>query len=132
MSWDPQHQERSRLVEPCFQIPSGLDATQDSGPSQNVGDSRPLKGSTKSTLPGCVNHLQFSSGTQACPGSRDVIASQDREVRDKRVGTAFLSFSYHLVDAAVQYTEFEILWLLSAYSLLTQAYVFMGWGISVR
>ena len=94
---------------------------RDSGPSQNVGDSRPLKGSTKSTLPGCVTHLQFSSGTQACPGSRDVIASQDREVRDKRVGTVFLSFSYHLVDAAVQYTEFEILWLLSAYSLLKQA-----------
>ena len=94
---------------------------RDSGPSQNVGDSRPLKGSTKSTLLGCVNHLPFSSGTQACPGSREVIASQAREVRDKRVGTDFLSFSYHLVDAAVQYTEFEILWLLSAYSLLTQA-----------
>ena len=50
-----------------------------------------------------------------------MIASQAREVRDERVGTAFLSFSYHLFDAAVQYTEFEILWLLSAYSLLTQA-----------
>ena len=94
---------------------------RDSGPSQNVGDSRPLKGSTKSTLPGCVNHLQFSSGTQACPGSRDMIASQVREVGDKQIGAALLSFSYHPVDAAVQYTEFEILWLLSAYSLLKQA-----------
>ena len=94
---------------------------QDSGPSQNIADSRPLKSPTKGTLPGCVNHLQFSRGTQACPGSRDVIASQAREARDKREDTAFLFFSYYLVDAAVQYTEFEILWLLSAYSLLTQS-----------
>ena len=56
-----------------------------------------------------------------------MMAFQVREVGDKRVGTAFLSFSYHLVDAAVQYTRFAIL-RLSAYSFLTQVYVFMGWG----
>ena len=52
-------------------------------------------------------------------------ASQVREGRDKRVGTAFLSFSYHLVDAAVQYTRFAIL-RLSAYSFLTQVYYLWG------
>ena len=82
---------------------------RDSGPSQNVGESRSLKGSTKGTLPGCVNHPQFSSGTQACPGSRDVIASQVREVGDKQIGAALLSFSYHPVDAAVQYTRSAVL-----------------------
>jgi len=75
LSWDPQHQERSRLAEPCLQIPWGLDATQDSGPSQNVGESRSLKGSTKGTLPGCVNHPQFSSGTKPVQ-RRDSIPSQ--------------------------------------------------------
>ena len=104
MSWDPQHQERLRLAEPCSQIPWGLDATRDSGPSQKVGESRPLEGSTKGTLPGCVRHPQFSSGTQACLGSRDVIASQVREVGEKKIGAAFPSFSYRLVDAAVHYT----------------------------
>ena len=35
---------------------------QDSGPSQNAGDSRPLKESTKSTLPGGVNHSSLAVG----------------------------------------------------------------------
>ena len=49
LSSDPQPQERSRLAEPCLQIPWGLDATRDSGPSQNIGDSRPLNGEGNGT-----------------------------------------------------------------------------------
>ena len=60
-----------------------------------------------------------------------MIASQVREVGDKRVGTALLSFPYHLVDAAVQYTRFAFLRLLSACSFLTQVYIFMGWGSTI-
>ena len=131
MSWDPQPQERSRLAEPCLQIPRGLDATWDSSPSQNIGESRPLKGSTKGSLPGSVNHPECSSETQACPGSRDTIASQVREVRDKRVDTALLSFYHHLVDAAVQYTQFAITRLLSELQPPDSVIVFMGWGISI-
>ena len=131
LSSDPQPQERSRLAEPCLQIPWGLDATQDSGPSQNIGERRPLKGSTKGTLPGSVNHPQCSSETQACPGSRDMIASRVREVGDKKVDAARLSFYHHLVDAAVQYTRFAILWLLSDLQPPDSGIVFMGWSISI-
>ena len=128
LSWDPQHQERLRLAEPCSQIPWGLDATRDSGPSQKVGESRPLEGSTKGTLPGCVRHPQFSSGTQACLGSRDVIASQVREVGEKKIGAAFPSFSYRLVDAAVHYTWFAVLWCQRT---SWKAHVLMGWDLSL-
>ena len=72
-----------------------------------------------------------SSAVRLKPAQAPGISSQVREGRDKRVGTAFLCFSSHLVNAAVQYTQSAVLGLSSAYSLLTQAYVFMGWGISI-
>ena len=56
-----------------------------------------------------------------------MIASQIREVGDKRVGTALLSFPYHLVDAAVQYTQVAILWLLSELQPPDSGIAFMGW-----
>lgn len=43
LSWEPQRQERSSLAESCLQIPGGLHAMWDSGPSQNITDSSPLK-----------------------------------------------------------------------------------------
>ena len=54
-----------------------------------------------------------------------MIASRVREVGDKKVDAARLSFYHHLVDAAVQYTRFAIL-RLSAYSFLTQVYYLWG------
>ena len=60
-----------------------------------------------------------------------MIASQVREVGDKRVGTALLSFPYHLVDAAVQYTQVAILWLLSELQPPDSGIAVMGWGISI-
>ena len=50
---------------------------------------------------------QFGSGNQACSASRVGIVSQVRKVGDNRVVTAFLSFSYHLADATLQYLQFK-------------------------
>ena len=63
----------------------------DSGPSQNVADSGPLKMVQQRALCQAVSTPpQSGNGTPACSASRNGIASQVREV-DKRAGTPFLS-----------------------------------------
>ena len=65
----------------------------DSGPSQNVADSGPLKMVQQRALCQAVSTPpQSGNGTPACSASRDGIASQVREV-DKRAGTPFLFFN---------------------------------------
>ena len=75
--------------------PASLGLTRDSGPRQVQPDSTSLRGfSVKATVPGCLDPIPSSSGTQAYSGSRDVIASHVREVGGTKLGIIFVPFLF--------------------------------------
>ena len=71
--------------------PPSLGLTRASGPRQVQPDSTSGV-SVKATVPGCLDPIPVRSGTQAYSGSRDVIASQVREVGGNKLGIIFVPF----------------------------------------
>lgn len=112
---------RQRIVLPS------LGLTRGSGPRQVQPDSTSGV-SVKATVPCCLTPSLSSSGTQAYSGSRDVIASQVREVGGNKLGIIFVPFLSSLANAMLKYSWFAVLCLSSVYNgLIHLWYVHTGY-----
>ena len=79
--------------ESCLQIPPGFDVTWDSGCSQNIADSGPLKRVNERHCTRLCQPHPSAAVLGTCSASRHGIESEVRNFSYNKVGTAYLSFS---------------------------------------